>query len=56
MELRKAQAMDWIRVFNAMSHKEEISFCTPTQVFCDFQAGREYIVVEDGKSLLLYLW
>lgn len=51
MELRKAQAMDWIRVFNAMSHKEEISFCTPTQVFCDFQAGREYIVVEDGKIL-----
>ena len=51
MELRKAETMDWIRIFNAMCHKDEIPFCTPTQVFCDFQAGREYIVVEGNKIL-----
>lgn len=51
MELRKAEAMDWIRIFNAMCHKDEIPFCTPSQLFCDFQAGREYIVVEGNKIL-----
>lgn len=51
MELRKAETMDWVRIYNAMCHKAEIPFCTPTQVLKDFQAGREYIVVENGKIL-----
>ena len=51
MELRKAEAMDWVRIFNAMCHKDKIPFCTPTQLFCDFQAGREYIVVEGDQIL-----
>ena len=51
MELRKASGMDWVRVFNAMCHKDEIPFCTPTQVLYDFQAEREYVVVENDKIL-----
>lgn len=51
MELRKAETMDWVRIFNAMCHKNEIPFCTPTQVLQDFQNGREYIVVEGEKIL-----
>ena len=51
MELRKASGMDWVRIFNAMCHKDEIPFCTPTQVLYDFQNNREYIVVEGEKIL-----
>lgn len=51
MELRKATETDWIKIFNAICHKEKISFCTPTQLFYDLEAGREYIVVEGNKIL-----
>lgn len=51
MELRKAETMDWVRIFNAMCHKDKIPFCTPTQVWQDFHNGREYIVVEGEKIL-----
>ena len=50
MELRKATVTDWARVFNALC-KKDIPFCTPAQVFYDFQNGREYVVVEDNKVL-----
>ena len=42
--------MDWVRVFNALCRKN-IPFCTPTQVFIDFQNEREYVVVEGSKVL-----
>ena len=50
MELRKAEMMDWVRVFNALCRKN-IPFCTPSQVFEDFRQDREYVVVENGKVL-----
>ena len=50
MELRKATTMDWVRVFNALCRKD-IPFCTPTQVFIDFQNEREYVVAEGDKVL-----
>lgn len=50
MELKKADTMDWVRIHNALCRKQ-IPFCTPSQVFHDFEQGRLYAVVEDGKVL-----
>ena len=48
MELRKAETMDWVRVFNAVCRKH-IDYITPNQTFEDFQAGRLYVVAEGTK-------
>ena len=50
MELRKAEVMDWVRIHNAVCRKH-LSFCTPTQIFTDYEMGRLYAVVEGDKVL-----
>ena len=48
MELRKADTMDWVKVFNAVCRKH-IDYITPNQTAEDFLAKRLYVVAEGSK-------
>ena len=48
MELRKANTMDWVKVFNAVCRKH-IDYITPDQTYDDFKAERLYVVAEGSK-------